>query len=113
MVGGRADFEQALGRRLDPDETAVVEDEGIAVIEQDRVGQIEQERGAADAPHGDAAAMPVAVVEHDAVDDLAARQGVAADEGSGAHHQNRKYRWAIGTTSAGSQTKSSPSARTS
>lgn len=28
-------------------------------------------------------------------------------------HQNRKYRCAIGSTSAGSQVKSSPSARTS
>jgi hypothetical protein len=30
------------------------------------------------------------VIEHDAIDDLAAREGVAADEGSGALHQNRK-----------------------
>ncbi|MBF5094629.1 hypothetical protein F1643_09245 [Azospirillum sp. INR13] len=33
--------------------------------------------------------------------------------GEGAYHQNRKYRCAIGRTSAGSQVSSCPSARTS
>ena len=40
----------------------------------------------------------------------AARQGYRVP---GVHGQNRKYRWAIGSTSAGSQVSNSPSARTS
>lgn len=86
MVGGRPDFQQLLGGRLDPDEAAIVEDERVPVVQDGRLGEIEQEGGAADPAHGDAAAMPLAVIEHDAIDDLAAREGIAADDAGGADH---------------------------
>ena len=114
VVGG-PDLQQPLGRGLDPDEAAILQHQGVTVVEDRRLGQVEQEGQSADPAHGHAAAMPVAMVEDDAVDDLA-EERVSADHFRGADQgraQNRKYRWAIGSTSAGSQTRSSPSARTS
>ena len=45
----------------------VVEHEAVAVAQHQRLGKIEQEFGALFAPEHDAAALPVAGIEHDAV----------------------------------------------
>ena len=81
--------------------------------------QIEQERRALLAGQHDAPAVAVVGVEHDTVDGRASRIPVplrlapAVTRCIACITQNRKYRCAIGSTSAGSQVSNSPSARTS
>ena len=101
----------------DAHDRAVVEHEAVAVAQRDRLRQVEQEFRAALAGQHDAAAVALAGVEHDAVDraSRASHAPAALDLGSRAAScsllQNRKYRCAIGSTSAGAQVSSSPSAR--
>ena len=66
--------------------------------------------------------MALVGIEHDLVDDADRGAGPGWPAGAewlfnarciGRHSQNKKYRWAIGSTSAGAQVSSSPSARTS
>ena len=77
-------------------------DEGIAaiddltVMQQTRFGQVDDDAGAIIGRQGTTAKIASGVVE-----------------GESSVAQNRKYRWAMGRTSAGSQVSKCPSARTS
>jgi hypothetical protein len=112
---GRAYIEHRLGPRLDAHGAAVVEPQPVAVAQPGRVRQVEQQLAPALRAQHRPAPVPAVEVEHHAVHGRAvplarprARRLHAARP-----HQNRKYRCAIGRTRAGSQVRSSPSARTS
>jgi hypothetical protein len=90
MIVRRPDLQQPFRRRLDPDEAAVIENQGVTVLQYGGFGQVEQEAEAADAPHGDPPPMAVAVVEHDAINDLAARERIVAEDAGGADHHARE-----------------------
>ena len=116
--GRRGDFDQRLGLAGDAHDGAVVEHEAVAVTQRGRMRQIEQECRAALAGQRHAAAMAVAGIEHDAVDRFRRVPGAGRpDRGCASHRivslQNKKYRCAIGSTSAGAQVSNSPSAVTS
>ena len=117
--GCRGDLDQRLGLAGDPHDRAVVEHQPVAVAQRGRLRQIEQERVPPSPVSDDAAAMAVVGIEHDAVDRARLRPSVPAAlhlrmrVASDRSRQNRKYRCAIGSTSAGAQVSSSPSARTS
>ncbi len=67
-VGRRgADLGQRLGRGIDGNDAAILEDQSVAVLERYRLGEIEQEFQPVRRGHRHAAAVPLIVVEHDAV----------------------------------------------
>ena len=115
-LGGR-DLDQRLGLAGDAHDRAVVEHQPVAVAQRGGVRQIEQKGEPALGREHHAAAMALARIEHHPVD----RRGIVPLSGRPhracpAHarrRQNRKYRCAMGSTSAGAQVSSSPSARTS
>jgi hypothetical protein len=81
-----------------------------------RVRQVEQEDEVALGPHRYAAAMaPVVRQEHGIrrLQSLRLRCRLDRYGAQSSHAQNKKYRCAIGSTSAGAQVNSSPSAVTS
>jgi hypothetical protein len=109
------DLEEALRGRLHLDEPPVVELDGVAVGKRRRLVEIEQEVEAFVALECDAAAVAALVIEGHRIGDALSLDGWLADDGDGAEHeipQNKKYRCASGSTVAGSQTRSSPSAVT-
>jgi hypothetical protein len=56
-----------LGFLLDLPESTVLDDGDALILEDDRrFRKVEEEAEAAEAPHGDAAPVPVAVIENDA-----------------------------------------------
>ena len=113
----RGDLDQRLALAGDTHDGAILEHEAVAVTQRGRVRQIEQECRAALAGQRNPAAMALVGIEHDAVDRRRAVPGASGSDSDarriGSHPQNKKYRCAIGSTSAGAQVKSSPSARTS
>ena len=109
------DLEETLRGRLHLDEPSVLELDGVAVGERRRLVEIEQEVEAFIALECDAAAVAALVIEGHRIGDALSLDGWLADDGDGAEHeipQNKKYRCASGSTVAGSQTRSSPSAVT-
>ena len=64
---GAADFQQRLGRGDDLDQPSVLQQQRIAAAQLGRGGQIEQKSSPVLARHGDAPAMAIVVIEHDAV----------------------------------------------
>ena len=110
------DLDQRLGPACNGHDRAVLEHETVAVFQRHRAVEIEQKFRAVLAGEHDAAAMPFVRIEHDAID------GAARVETPRIYRlhraipfstQNKKYRCAIGSTSAGAQVNSSPSAVTS
>jgi len=88
----QANLVEGLGRRLDGDDAPVFEYEAVAVPQADRFGEIEQERDPAPSRHRHPPAMPVVIVEDDAVRRFRA-PGPGWFDGNGAHlspDQNRK-----------------------
>ena len=73
---------QRLGGRLDGDEPAVGEDEGVAVVERDRLGQVDEEDGAAGGGQALAAQEAVAVVEDHPVGRPSAPRAAADGDGA-------------------------------
>ncbi len=70
QAGGRVrrDLGERFGRRIDGDDAAVLEHQPVAVPERHGLGQIEQEIQPASSGHRHAAAVPLVVIEDDAVD---------------------------------------------
>ena len=58
-----SNFQEALGNRLDQDQTPVLKLKGIAVLHHGRLLEIKQEDGLADAPHHKTAAVTVVALE--------------------------------------------------
>jgi hypothetical protein len=88
----RANLVQGFGCRFDGDDAAVFEHEAVAMAEAHRVGEIEEKRDAALPAHRHSSAMPVVIVEDDAVRRFRA-PGPGWFDGNGAHlspDQNRK-----------------------
>ena len=114
QMGGvaRTDLGQRFGRRPHRDDAAVLQHQAVAVAKRRRFRQVEQEFETALAGHRQPAAMAVVMVENHRVGGGAGPMAGGQDL-RGADHQNRKYRCAIGSTSAGAQVSNSPSARTS
>ena len=126
LFGGalRRNLNQRLGSGDHRDDHAIVEQEPIAVPQRRHFRQIEQKLAATLTGHDDPPPIALVGVEHHLVNGTvhAPRAG-AQDLRRPLHgaytlqdlgfHQNRKYRCAIGSTSAGAQVKSSPSAFTS
>jgi hypothetical protein len=66
-AGARSRLEERLGRRLDRDDAAVVEDERVAVVEGDGLGEVDDDREPARGRETAPAEKAVAIVEPDAV----------------------------------------------
>ena len=64
----RGDLQQRLGLPRDQHHRAVIEHDAVAVAQRDRLVEVQHEIGAALAFEHDPAAMPVAGIEHDAVE---------------------------------------------
>ncbi len=126
LFGGilRRNLDQRLGPGDHRDDLAVVEQEPVAIAQRHHFRQIEQKLAATLSDHDDPPPIALVGVEYHVVDGV-----VHAPRADGQNlrrplhgaytlrdfrfDQNRKYRWAIGSTSAGAQVKSSPSALTS
>src|SRR5688500_9851468 len=110
-----AKLKQWLGLADDSYDRPILKHEPVAVLEHRRCFEIEQETRSRSAGQHDTATMTIAGVKHDAVDcPGGAPRTHPLDLASPLHHryQNKKYRCAIGSTSAGAQVSSSPSAVT-
>jgi hypothetical protein len=121
---GPCDFDQRFGLRSHSDDHAIIEDKPVAGLEHGGLRQIEQELRPSLAHKHDAAPVPLAGVEHDAIgrvidaphacaQDLRCPPSIADTVKDIGRDQNRKYLCAIGSTSAGAQVSSSSSAVTS
>src|SRR5215831_8148763 len=112
-----AHFDQVLLGGAHLDEAALLQPEAVAAVQHDGLDEIEQEVEAAIAQHAQAAAVAVVEQKRDGVAAFARRPVAGTDDFGGAlhlpSHQNKKYLWAMGSAVAGSQVRSSPSARTS
>jgi hypothetical protein len=111
----RRDLDQRLRLADHPHDRAVIEHQPVAVPQHGGPRQVEQEPRAGLAGHDQTTAVAVVGAQDDAIDEAARVPVAAFPDVEGAFHrrQNRKYRCAIGSVSAGAQVKSSPSARTS
>jgi hypothetical protein len=112
----RRNLDQRLGTTDHAHDPAIVEHEAVAVVQHGRPRQIEQERRAAFARQYGAPAMPLIGIERNLIDVTCAPLTGWLDGDDPRHDsssQNKKYRCAIGSTSAGAQVMSSPSAVTS
>jgi hypothetical protein len=118
------DFYQRLRLRDDGDGRTVIQQKPVAVAQRCRFREIEQELEPALTGQHDAPAVALIGIEHDPVDGIGRAPRAGAQYRCGTlrgadarkdfgRHQNRKYLCAIGSTSAGAQVKSSPSAFTS
>jgi hypothetical protein len=123
-ASARRDLDQRLGLRDDGDDGAVVEHEPVAVAQPRDLREVQQEFHAALAGEYHAAAVALVGIENNAIDGVCPAPRARADDLRCPFHranafedlgpdQNRKYLCAIGSTSAGAQVRSSPSAVTS
>ena len=105
------DFQQRLRPGADADDAAVHR-QSIAIPQPDRLRQVDQHIRTALSPQHNPAAMAAVEVDQNVIDLPRCVPGAGGKDVVRAH-QNRKYRCAIGSTVAGSQVNSTPSARTS
>ena len=115
QVGGIAGARVAHWLRCCPyaDDAVVRQRQTIALPETLGARQIEKESLAVVIVEQDAAPMTIGVIEGHGRHFLLPQPTSRREHGDGAaRRQKRKYRCAIGSTEAGSQTSSSPSART-
>jgi hypothetical protein len=82
----RPDLQQPLGGRLDQDEAAVVEAEGVAVVHDRLHLEVDQEVEAALALQGRMAATSRAMVQGHGLDNAIGFHGGLADDGDGSDH---------------------------
>ena len=100
--------------RDDPHKPAAFEEQTVAIGHARGLIQIELDHLIVIGAQPDTPAMPVLVVQRDAGGFLIGRPIARAQDACRTpQHQKRKYRWAMDSSSAGSQVISSPSARTS
>ncbi len=108
------DLRQLLQRRQHRHDTAVVQPQPVAILQIGNLRQVQHEGKAITAVQFHAPSSPVLDIQHHTVDRVCGVPGSRFQYLVRAQaHQNRKYRCAIGSTSAGSQVSSSPFARTS
>lgn len=81
-----ANLEQALRRRLDQHEPAVLQLDGVAVAERGGLVEIKQDAEAAIGRESEAAAVAVVMVECQRIDDAVWPDGGLANDGGGAKH---------------------------
>ena len=105
-----SNFKERFSAREDFDDPSILELQSVAVAKQQRLWKIEQAQGSVVGRNGDPTTVARIVVERRLVGRALPGSGVQDFDDA---DQNRKYRCAIGNTSAGSQVKSCPSARTS
>jgi hypothetical protein len=86
---GADDFQEQLRRGDNLDQTAVFKEQRIAAPQLGRRRQIEQKGHAGIAGHGNAPAVPVVVIENDAVGRLARPSGGRSDGDSAHGHEAR------------------------
>lgn len=82
----RADFEQALRRGLDPDQTSILELDGVAIVQARGLVEIQQDVETLVTLQGDAAAVAIFMIERDGLDDLVGFDRSLANDGGGAKH---------------------------
>lgn len=98
----------------DPHEPAIFEGQTVAIGHARGLVQIELDHLIVIGAQPDTPTMPILVVQRDAGGFLIGRPiARTQDACRPPEHQKRKYRWAMDSSSAGSQVSSSPSARTS
>jgi mannose-6-phosphate isomerase-like protein (cupin superfamily) len=85
----RRDFGERLGLSGDQNDATVIEHDAVAVAQCHRLVEVEQEFGAALAAEPDAAAMPVAGIEHDDVGSIRWIPEARAADGPAALHGRR------------------------
>lgn len=97
-----------------PDEAAIVQQQSISVCQSNGLIEIELNSPIIIGAQPDPTAMTIVIIERHAGGFLI-RWPIARFENTcgATNHQNRKYRCAIGSSTAGSQVSNSPSARTS
>jgi hypothetical protein len=109
-----ANLQQALRRRLDQNEPAILQLDGIAIVQRGRLVEIEQDVEPAIALERDAAAIAVLMVERQRLDDLVLLDRGLASDGGGAQHDREPVlddqrrstdRGSITSTTAGSVTQ--------
>ena len=107
-----SNINNALGLCSHEHRATVTECKAIAICELDGFRQIQKKLSSRCRAHRDAAAVSLVVVE---LDNIGVRRRIVDDAmcDKPTHCQYKKYLWAIGSSEAGSQVNSSPSARTS
>jgi len=108
----RMNLQQFLGLGADLRHAAVVQRQPVAMAQPHCLRQIEHDFGPCFGTEQDAAAVASVVVDQDT---MGGRRGIPGADRQylSTPHQKRKYRCAIGSSMAGSQVSSTPSARTS
>jgi hypothetical protein len=81
-----ADFQQALRCRLDLNEAAILELDGIAVVQRSRLVEVEQDVEPAIALERKPATVAVLVIERQGLDDLVGLDRSLANDGGGTQH---------------------------
>jgi len=90
LMIGAANFQERLGRGDDLDQPSVFQQQRVAAAQLGRRGEVEQKRSPVLAGHGNAAAMAIVVIEHDAIGGLA-RPSRRYLDGNGAHERNPSF----------------------
>ena len=103
-------FQQRLRPRPHPNDAALFQHQAVTVAQPYRLREVNQQIGTSFRGQHDPAAMAAIEVDQHLIGRI--RPGARRQNG-GCADQNRKYRCAIGSTVAGSQVSSTPSARTS
>jgi hypothetical protein len=85
------DLQKAFRCRLDLDEAAILQLQGIAVVQRGRLVERDLDREPARGRGGDAAAIAVAMGETERVGDPLGADGGLAKDGSGAKHRRRPH----------------------
>jgi hypothetical protein len=80
------DFEQRLGRRLDLNQTPVLQLQGIAVVESRRLLKVQEELETTLPPQRETAALPPLMVEDHRIGDSIRPDGRFPDDDGGAQH---------------------------
>lgn len=83
-------FEQALRSRLDQNEAAILELDGIAIVQNRRLVEVEQNLAPAIAFQRDAAAIAILMVERQGLNNLVLLDRGLADDGGGAQHDSTR-----------------------
>lgn len=107
------DLDQWFGRGLDRDPLAFRGRQSVTVGHGDRPLQVQQRLASIVESKTDPAAMARVEVQGHRAFRVGDRPMPVRAVNFEPKHQNKKYRWAMDSTSAGSQVKSRPSARTS
>jgi hypothetical protein len=123
--GGGGNLDQVLRLTIYAHDSAVLQEQPVAIAQRGRVREVKQELGAVLAGQHHSPQVTLGSIENDVVNSCCVAPISDGHDGPSVFHsdvvsmpyrrdhQNKKYLCAIGSTVAGSQVRSSPSALTS